>query len=433
MGILSFRQRATYTVLLFVLLLVLVPRAGHEGDLGYWRHWAGYIFEHGLGNVYQLEDNNYNPFYHYILWLYGASMGSMEKLQHYIHWLKGYTLVFDFAGAFWAASLVPERSRRFGLALLLLFNIAYLYNTLVWIQVDGIYSFFCFGAVVLAARRRPVASVLCYVLALAAKTQAIIFLPPLLLLWAPQWWHRPWQLVRAAGAGAGLAVLVLAPFIWWSWENYVPRIIEINQKAAGMYPLLSLNAYNLWFVLPVGDPLGSDQLLLAGLACHTWGLLLFGGFSALALGPLLAAAVRAVLAPAAAAGQPVPLPSLPLVLLSCGTIPLVFAFFNTQMHERYWHAALLFMAAYGFVRRDYLPYVLVSAAYFLNLEAVLRYLELLKYGVLLFMPPFVAGLFGLAILLNIVKIYGLAREQRQLALLAAGSAVAAVPMAAPQP
>ena len=410
MGIFTFRQRAVYTALLFVMLLLLVPRSGHEGDLGYWRHWAGYIFEHGLGNVYQLEDNNYNPFYHYILWLYGASMGNPEKLQHYIHWLKGYTLVFDFAGAFWAASLVPERSRRFGLALLLLFNIAYLYDTLVWIQVDSIYSFFCFGAVVLAARRHTVASLLCYVFAISAKTQAIIFLPPLLLLWAPQWWRRPWQLVQAIAAGTALAVLILAPFIWWSWDNYVPRIIEINQKAAGMYPLLSLNAYNLWFLLPVGDPLGSDKLVLAGLPCHMWGILLFCGFSALALWPLLAAAVRAVLV-RPAPGQAVAPPDLALVLLCCGTIPLVFAFFNTQMHERYWHAALLFMAAYGFVRRDYLPYVLVSCAYFLNLEAVLQYLELLKYGVLLFMPKFIAGLFASAIILNISKIYRMAFRQ----------------------
>jgi Gpi18-like mannosyltransferase len=412
MSILSFRQRAVYTVLLFVLLLLLVPRAGHQGDLGYWQHWASYIFEHGLGNVYQLEDNNYNPLFHYILWLHGASLGSLEKLHHYIHFIKAYTLLFDFAGAFWAASLVPERNRRFGLALLLLLNIAYLYNTLIWVQVDGIYSFFCFGAVVLAARRHPVASMLCYVLAFAAKTQAIIFLPPLLLLWAPQWWSRPTKLLLSVGAGAGLVVLVLAPFIWWSLDNYVPRIIEINQNAAGTYPLLSLNAYNLWYLLPVGDTLSTDQLLLGGLPCHTWGLLLFCGFSALTLWPLLTTAVRSVLA-SRATGLPLAAPDLGLVLLCCGTIPLVFAFFNTQMHERYWHAALLFMAAYGFVRRDYLPYVLVSTAYLFNLEAVLHYLELLNYGVLLFMPNFIASLFGLAILLNISKIYRMVLRQRQ--------------------
>ena len=86
-------------------------------------------------------------------------------------------------------------------------------------------------------------------------------------------------------------------------------------------------------------------------------------------------------------------------------IPLLFAFFNTQMHERYWHAAVLFLAAYGFLRRDYWPYVLVSVAYFLNLEGVLRFLQLKKYSVLIFDPRFVAGLFALAIVLGLIKLY----------------------------
>lgn len=403
MGILSLRRQLAYALLLFVLLLLAVPRAGYEYDMGFWVRWATYIFEHRLGDVYQVADNNYNPLYHYILWLYGKLTGSLEKLEYYRHWLKGFTLLFDFAGAFWAASLVPDRTRRFGLALLLLLNIGYLYNTLIWIQVDSIYTLFAFGAVVLAGQRRPVASMLCLVLALAAKTQAIIFLPPLLLLWAPQWWHRPWQLARAVGAGAALAVLILAPFIWWSWENYLPRIIEINLKAAEMYPKVSMGAYNVWHLLLPKALLENeaDTLPFGGLTYRTWGLLLFCAFSAVALLPLLLAAVRGLRTRAASP------PDMALVLLSSGSIPLLFAFFNTQMHERYWHAAILFLAAYGFLRRDYWPYLLASCAYFLNLENILRYLQLLNYEVLLFQPWFIALLFALTLALVLFKIYRL--------------------------
>ena len=409
MGLLSLRQQLAYALLLFLLLMLAVPRAGHEYDIGFWVRWATYIFEHGLGNVYQVADNNYNPLYHYILWLYGKMVGNLEKLEHYRHWLKGLTLVFDFAGAFWAASLVPERTRRFGLALLLLLNIGYLYNTLIWIQVDSIYTFFSFGAVVLAGQRRPVASMLCFVLAIAAKTQAIIFLPPLLLLWAPQWWRRPQQLLGAVAAGAALAVFVLAPFIWWSQENYLPRIFEINFKAAEMYPKVSMGAYNVWHLFLPAALLENvaDTLPFAGLTYRTWGLLLFCGFSAVALLPLLLASVQSLRSRGTSPG-----PDIALVLLSCGSIPLLFAFFNTQMHERYWHAAILFLAAYGFLRRDYWPYILASCAYFLNLENVLRYLELLKYGVLLFQPWFIALLFALTIVLALVKIYRLAAPWR---------------------
>ena len=408
MSTFSVRQQVVCTCLLFVLLLLATPQAGYQGDAYYWKAWSGYILEHGLGNIYQLESNNYNPFYHYILWLYDKLLGNMEKVQHYWRFLKGFTLVFDFAAALWAAALVPERERRFGLALLLLLNVAYLYNTLIWAQVDGIYTFFSFGAVVLAARRHVVGSALLYVLALAAKTQAIIFLPPLLLLWGPQWWHRPAGLVRAGLAGTGLATLVLAPFIWGGWESYLPRIIAINLHAAETFPRVSMNAYNFWYLLlPASAPPETlDTLPFGGLTYRRWGLLLFFAGSALALWPLLRAAGRALRLPRPAA--PPPAPGLALVLLSCGSIPLLFAFFNTQMHERYWHAAVLFLAAYGFQRRDYLPYALVSVAYYLNLEGVLHYLDLLHYGTLLFQPWFSASLFGLTLLVVLVKLYRLA-------------------------
>lgn len=409
MSTFSVRQQVVCTLLLFVLLLLATPHAGYDGDGYYWLAWSSYIAEHGLGNVYQLASNNYNPLYHYILWLNNTMLGSMEKVQHYWKFLKGFTLVFDFAAALWAAALVPERERRFGLALLLLLNVAYLYNTLIWAQVDSIYTFFSFGAVVLATRRHVAGSAMLFVLALAAKTQAIIFLPPLLLLWGPQWWHRPWGLVRAALAGTGLAVLVLAPFMWGGWENYLPRIIAINLHAAETYPLVSMNAFNFWYLFmpDSAPPVTLDTLPFGGLTYRRWGLLLFFASSALALWPLFRTAVRTLRTPRT--GVRPAAPGLALVLLSCGSIPLLFAFFNTQMHERYWHAAVLFLAAYGFQRRDYLPYVLVSVAYYLNLEAILRYLELLNYGTLIFQQWFIASLFGLTILVVLVKIYRLAR------------------------
>ncbi|GAB3878040.1 hypothetical protein GCM10028824_39200 [Hymenobacter segetis] len=404
----SLRQRATFAVLFYVLLLLLVPKAGFPGDVDFWVRWASYTFEHGLGNVYQVPDNNYNPLFHYFLWFFGWLMGSVAKIEHYRHWIKVLVLVFDFAGAFWAASLVPERGRRFGLALLLLFNIGYLYNTLIWEQVDAIYTCLVFGAVVWAVQQRTVRSMVCYLLALAAKTQAIIFLPPLLLLWGPLWAHRPWQLVRGSAAVAVVALLILTPFIWFSWENYVPRILDINLNATQTYPFVSVNAYNFWFLLAPEAAGGMvvDTMPLAGLTYHNWGLLLFGTASALALLPLLVmvlAQVRARRARYAA----LPTLNMAVVLLGCGLIPLAFAFFNTQMHERYWHAAMLFLAAYGFLRRDYWLLGLVSVAYFLNLEACLRFLELQNYQVLIFKPQFVAGLFGVALALGLFKLYRL--------------------------
>jgi hypothetical protein len=406
----SLRRQLLYVFLLFGLLLLLVPHAGFADDVGCWVNWSTYGFEHGLSNVYQVSDNNYNPLYHYILWLYGQLCGSVEAIQRNRHWLKAFTLLFDFAGAFWAASVVPERARRFGLALLLLLNIGYLYDTLIWEQVDAIYSTLAFGAVLLAVRQRAVGSVLVFGLALAAKTQAIMFLPTLLLLWGPQWWHRPARLGWAVAAGAALALLLLAPFIWGGWENYLPRIIAINLEAANKNPIISMHCFNLWYwVVATPDAAwGADTQLLAGLTYHRWGLLLFASTLALALAPVLRMALRQL------RGKPGSSPdsSLPLILLSTGLVPLLFAFFNTQMHERYWHASLLFLAGYAFLSRNYWPFALVCLAYFLNLEATLHYLDLHNYRVLLFQPRFAASLFALAIGLAFVSLYRLARATR---------------------
>lgn len=404
-------RQSVYYLLLFVLLVMLVPQAGHPGDVGCWAYWAAYMAEHGLGNVYEDPGNVYNPVYEYVLWLYTRCVGGGEEhIKHYIHFVKAFVLVFDFAGAIWAAALVAERTRRFELSMLLLFNVGYLYNTLIWQQIDAIYTFWAFGAVVLAVRQKAIWSLLFYTLAIGTKTQAIIFLPPLLLLWVPLWWQRPRRLFEGLGASFLLLVALLAPFIWAAESSMLPRIIEMNLDVVDLVPVISANAYNFWYLVMPNLDLNtvSDAESLWGATYKTWGLLLFCLASAVALLPLLISAIRGLLTMHRHGRPAYAGPPMEVALLSVGLIPLVFCFFNTQMHERYWHACLLFLAGYGFVARRYWPFVLVSVAYFLNLEAVLRYLQLKNYNVLLFTPWFVATLFGLALVLAIWQLYACA-------------------------
>ncbi|MDX5345933.1 MAG: hypothetical protein LPK19_01690, partial [Hymenobacteraceae bacterium] len=274
--------------MLFVTFLLLIPRAGFQYDVDFWSRWAVHIFEKGLSNVYQVGDNTYNPIFHYILFLYTKLTGSVEKIQHYIHFLKGFTLVFDFIGAIVAASLVKDKHQRFVLTLFLLFNIGFLYNTLVWEQIDGIFSCLAFVAVVCAIRNRPVWSIIFYTLSIYTKTQAIIFLPPLLLLWFPFWAKSFKTFSFAIVATAILQVLILAPFMWVGDENYLGRIIDNNIISVDTFPIVSLNAYNFWFLVLDARPLHevSDAILFNGLSYKTWGLLLFFVSSVAALLPI---------------------------------------------------------------------------------------------------------------------------------------------------
>lgn len=379
--------------LLFGLLLALAGATAHEGDREAWRSWAVHLFRHGLGNAYALPTLDYNPLYHYVLWLFGRLAGSVAAIQTYSHGLKPFTLLFDFAGALLAASLLRGGWRRFVGSLWLLLNAGYLYNTLVWQQVDAIFTGLAFGAVLLALRGRAAWSLVCYVLALNAKLQAIIFLPPLLLLWLPLWGRRPMGLLRAAAAAALVQTLLLAPFIWGGAQNYLPRILHINFTAGGVYPYTTVNAFNVWTLL-MPDALFwvPDTLRKFGLSYRQWGLLAFGGGSALALAPLLSLAWRRVRARAVFAPS-----DARLVLLAAGLLPLLCCFFNTQMHERYWHPAVLFLGAYALLSRRWLPYALTSVGYLLNLHTMFSHYHhrpapLVQY------PQLVALLFALALL-----------------------------------
>ena len=50
---------------------------------------------------------------------------------------------------------------------------------------------------------------------------------------------------------------------------------------------------------------------------------------------------------------------------------LGFFFFNTQMHERYSHPAMLMAFLYGILNKNYWIYGITSIAYFLNMEKTL--------------------------------------------------------------
>lgn len=407
-------------LLLLALLVLLLPAAGYRADSWLWVRWAQYSRAHGLGNVYALHGNNYNPLYHYLLALFGQLAGSPAAIAAHWYRLKLLTLPFDVGGALLAASLARTDRRRFLASLLLLLNLGYLYNTLIWGQVDAIYTGLVFGATLLALRGRAAWSAALYVLALTAKLQALIFLPPLLLLWLPLWYRSPRQLLWSALAATLTLALVLLPFAVGGSRSYLDVILRINRQSVGYYPFLSMQAFNWWQLMADGPLMRTvDTGLWHGLTYRHWGMLLFAAAATAVLLPLLLHAARATLR-----RQPL---DRALMLLSFGLVPLVFCFFNTQMHERYWHAAVLFLAAYAFSSGRYALLGLTSLAYLLNLEAVMGYLELARWAPLLLRPELIAGLFGLSIGLGLGELYRRADLRRTWHRLRAGLGAAERP------
>lgn len=387
-------------LLLFTLLILLTPLAGHYGDVNCWVDWATYMDAHGLTSGYEVKFNNYNPLYQYVLFAFGRLSHGADRIYRYRHLLKIVTLVFDFWGAIWAVRLFGwgDGNQRFILSLLFFLNIGYLYNTVAWEQVDAILGTLAFAAVVQALRGRVVSSMVFFLLAVNMKSQGIIFLPPLLLLWAPQWWRAPRQLVLGVLLAAAVQLLILLPYIIagrvWMIRNAVASAVDY-------FPKVSMNCFNMWVLLlrPYDVP---DATTWAGLSYKQWGLLGFLLASAVVLLPLGLRTVQQLRTRATFS-----LADAPLVLLSLGLIPVVFCYFNTQMHERYWHPALLLLGSYALLRQRYGLFCVFSGAYFLNLEFALKY-QVPPYVLhtnILFRPEVSAVLFTIVLVGGVWQLY----------------------------
>jgi len=192
-------------------------------------------------------------------------------------------------------------------------------------------------------------------------------------------------------------VLIILPFLL---SGQLPRLFSIIIKSFGRYPFVSLNAYNFWHWMLNGDLAQiPDSTEFMSISYKKWGLFLFFASSFLALLPLLRSTYYSIFKKSSE------IISQEKILLICALIPLLFFFFNTQMHERYSHPALIFLVTYSILSKNYFPTLIVCAAYLLNLEDVYRFLKLDNYGIFLFKKQFIAAVYFLGTLILYFKLY----------------------------
>ena len=340
-------------------------------------------------------DCNYLPGYLYLLKLHVWLMGSAEAASQHLHYLKLYTLLFDLGAVLLMLSMSQQTEWNNLHWALFVFNAAYLYNTLNWGQVDAIPVFFTLLSLKLFLQNRAIWALPAYILALNVKLQMILFLPIILwLLWVTlrrkSWMH----VMRTGVISLGFQSLLILPFLLGG--SIVP-LWRVVIGSVGFFQRVSMNAFNFWYlVLPesVNPVITDDQgLWVAGISYHIWGLLLLLGSSL--LGAWLLFGKRLV---QAIKKRVFPIFSLDDYLLAGSILTLCFFYFPTQMHERYSHPAWLFLGLWSIRTRHYLPILLFSLAYFLNMEMVLRSLELRHYEAWFFQPKCAAIMYGILLL-----------------------------------
>lgn len=348
--------------LLTLLLASFVSRSGFPWDRGDWVSWAQHIQKHGLAHAYD-SGANYHPLWLYALDLFARLCPTPQAVADYIPFLKLAALSFDVlivlavGGILTGAGVARRRS------LWLLANPAFIYISLMWGQVDSVFTAFLVLALWAAVRGAPVWGSVCLTLALLAKLQAVILVPGLavLLLWPAR--RQPRRIAAAALASLGTALAVLAPFIL---AGTFGQVMEVFRSAIGFHPVVSKGAYGFWNLLLPGEDLGAldDAGGVLGVSYKSMGLALCGVHYLLAL----AAMLRAWRGEPLAGGVS---ERLARVCSALALMVMAFFLFATEMHERYLYPAVPLLGLAAGLTGRWGSYLWLSVGFLLNLEHVL--------------------------------------------------------------
>lgn len=374
-----------------------MPDTGFEWDLISWFSWSGWIQDMGIGNIYSIKVN-YHPVWLYFLYIYGEIQGSTKEIIDNVQQLKSIPLAFDFLTAVSIFCFKEFNIRNFYLPLLALLNIAFLYNSYIWGQVDSIPTFFVLLSIVLIYKEKVNWGIICFVLALYTKLQVIVFAPIVGLLLLPHFINNKRKILTALLVFIVSQVIILLPFIL---EETLDEFWVVVTEAVGNYTKVSLNAHNLWFLIFPEMDLGitEDTILFWNSTAHVWGLRFFISASLIVLTPLLIKVFLVIKNKSSLDDY------MAMIFLSLALVALCFFYFNTQMHERYSHPCLIFFLIYGILKRRFLLYFLCSIAYFLNLENVLRAFEFNNYEIWYFYSNNIAILYGFIFIYGLASLY----------------------------
>lgn len=394
-------NRAIYAaVLIYITAAWFVPERGHDWDSYCWGLWSERIQKLGFTSVYdEGSPVNYPPLYLYILKIYACLTPPQEVFRN-VYQLKYLSLIFDMASLVLIHRMVPPPQIKISkIFILLLMLPVLLYNSLFWNQVDGILSFLVLLAVVFALKRKLFLSVPLLLLALNFKLQAIVFLPVLGLMWLPL--LTPKKVLNLLLTAALIQSIFLLPFIIAGNAGNFFRIIA---GSVDYFPSVSMNAFNFWHLIFSGNLMWKpdSDILVFGLSIKQAGLLLF--FSCVLCMAILL--IKKYRRQKGTANMTRP------ALLSMILICYLFFYFNTQMHERYIHPAVI-LGAWAFLQGGYtVPWLLTGIAYLFSLDSICHFIlpgEFLSYAGL---PRLTAIIYTLGLSLSIRAWYNAVKTQK---------------------
>ena len=361
------KQLTKLLVILFLGLIIrlfFIPNPGFEADVAYWKSWS--LAAADNGPLWTVLNTNYNypPVFIYLLWVLGKTYSLFANPHDFAHFWQDTNFLFlllaklipiisdiliavllFFLGQKLATKRHPElvsgspaRQRQnqmlkrvqhdAALTLPLLMAGLYLFNPIsildgaIWGQVDSFGVLIFLASLVLLFLKKPFWASAVFTLSFLLKLQNIIYIPIFFLFIFLRFGKKTFFKSLTVSTAA-FFFLCLEYFL----KNEGPIIIKLMLQNADWFPYLSLNSYNIWWIVSNANGMGvSDKILSFGIVnAKTMGLILFSGSYLLCLGLLFKKA------------------RFKNLILSCLLAVFSFYLLLTQAHERYIFPAVVYL------------------------------------------------------------------------------------------
>lgn len=347
--------------LLFTLILLLRISffffPSFQIDMNSWKAWSQRLVEVGPSNFYS-EDyfSDYFPGYLYVLWIIGSLFNLFSIPINNLSFeliLKTITTMFDIGSAFFIYKIITKHNKSWAIfgSLFYLLNPAAVFNSSIWGQIDGIFTFFLIYASYLFIERKNISrGSLATALGILVKPHSLAMLP-IILIYSFQNFSKA-LFLRSLFIIPIFLVIISSPFFI---NNSIFGIFEKALKSQDVYQYTSLFAFNFWSLIGFWKPDNQGFIL----AYRNFGLILYAFSLILILVPLFKKKIT----------------SKEFYILTALSF-FAFFLFLTRIHERYLFPALAFILIAAFVSRSKFligAYVLSSIIHLVNLWYVYYY------------------------------------------------------------
>lgn len=356
----SVRMKTFLKVLLLITILsrvALFLLPSFEIDMNGWKAWSYRLAQVGPSNFYSPGYfSDYFPGYLYMLWIAGSVFNFLSIPINSLPFeimLKSVTTIFDIGSAFYIYKITLKYNKKLSAyaPILYLLNPAVIFNTSIWGQIDGIFTFFILLSCFLLIENKNIfKSAAGTSLGVLVKPHALALIPVLFLFIFKSF---PIQKVFKSVA-LGILILIVLSFPFFP-RNPIFGLLELATRSQNVYQYTSLFAFNLWGIIGSWKP--DNQVLVV--SYKTWGVILY----LLSLVLIFIPALRAKIS------------SKQFYLFSALTL-FSFFLFLTRMHERYLFPFLSFILIAAIINKSkaiFSVYVLGSILHFINLWFVYYY------------------------------------------------------------